>query len=149
MLLFFFFHIHSGYSLLHVVNVVRREDKDVGSRYLVELELVGPQGQKVLVSRYVYTLESSNEVFLCSPKAFNWNPSATVHVIVAGETNQIYQYLSFNCTAFKSCWTYNNYKMTNLIFRAIHVFRLQMLNSPKWIHLKTKYMVKVIKIHQD
>ncbi|XP_051748088.1 beta-1,4-N-acetylgalactosaminyltransferase 3 isoform X2 [Ctenopharyngodon idella] len=72
-----------GYSLLHVVNVVRREDKDVGSRYLVELELVGPQGQKVLVSRYVYTLESSNEVFLCSPKAFNWNPSATVHVIVA------------------------------------------------------------------
>ncbi|XP_048012278.1 beta-1,4-N-acetylgalactosaminyltransferase 3 isoform X2 [Megalobrama amblycephala] len=74
-----------GYSLLHVVNVVRREDKDLGSRYLVELELMGPQGQKVLVSRYVYAKaeDSSKQVFLCSPKAFNWNPSATVHVIVA------------------------------------------------------------------
>ncbi|XP_067249226.1 beta-1,4-N-acetylgalactosaminyltransferase 3 [Chanodichthys erythropterus] len=74
-----------GYSLLHVVNVVRREDEDLGSRYLVELELMGPQGQKVLVSRYVYAKaeDSSKQVFLCSPKAFNWNPSATVHVIVA------------------------------------------------------------------
>ncbi|XP_056116395.1 beta-1,4-N-acetylgalactosaminyltransferase 3 isoform X2 [Rhinichthys klamathensis goyatoka] len=73
------------YSLLRVVNVVRREDKGVGSRYLVELELVGPHGQKVLVSRYVYALteESSEQMFLCSPKAFNWNPSATVHIIVA------------------------------------------------------------------
>ncbi|KAL1276017.1 hypothetical protein QQF64_035640, partial [Cirrhinus molitorella] len=74
-----------GYSLLRVVNVVRREDRDVGSRYLVELELVGPQGQKVLVSRYVYALaeNSKNPTVLCSPKAFNWNPSATVHIIVA------------------------------------------------------------------
>ncbi|XP_050962991.1 beta-1,4-N-acetylgalactosaminyltransferase 3 isoform X2 [Labeo rohita] len=73
------------YSLLHVVNVVRREDKDVGSRYLVELELVGPQGQKVLVSRYVYALAGHLEEppLLCSPKAFSWNPSATVHIIVA------------------------------------------------------------------
>lgn len=104
--MFVFFHIHSGYSLLHVVNVVRREDNDLGSRYLVELELKGPQGQKVLVSRYVYAKaeDSSKQVFLCSPKAFNWNPSATVHVIVAGETNQIGQYLSFNCTAFKYWW---------------------------------------------
>ncbi|RXN05146.1 beta-1,4-N-acetylgalactosaminyltransferase 3-like protein [Labeo rohita] len=75
-----------SYSLLHVVNVVRREDKDVGSRYLVELELVGPQGQKVLVSRYVYALAGHLEEppLLCSPKAFSWNPSATVHIIVAG-----------------------------------------------------------------
>ncbi|XP_039524399.1 beta-1,4-N-acetylgalactosaminyltransferase 3 isoform X2 [Pimephales promelas] len=73
------------YSLLRVVNVVRREDQGVGSRYLMELELVGPHGQKVLVSRYVYALaeESSKQMFLCSPKAFNWNPSATVHIIVA------------------------------------------------------------------
>ncbi|XP_067284169.1 beta-1,4-N-acetylgalactosaminyltransferase 3-like isoform X1 [Pseudorasbora parva] len=74
-----------GYSLLRVVNVVRREDKDVGSRYLVELELVGPQGQKVLLSRYVYAKaeDTSKEMSLCSPKAFNWKPSATVHIIVA------------------------------------------------------------------
>lgn len=80
---------------MHVVNVVRREDKDVGSRYLVELELVGPHSQKVLVSRYVYAQaeDSSKQMFLCSPKAFNWNPSATVHIIVAGKTNQMYQYL--------------------------------------------------------
>ncbi|XP_077090122.1 beta-1,4-N-acetylgalactosaminyltransferase 3 [Siphateles boraxobius] len=73
------------FSLLRVVNVVRREDKGVGSRYLVELELVGPLVQKVLVSRYVYALDedSSKQMFLCSPKAFNWNPSATVHIIVA------------------------------------------------------------------
>ncbi|KAK7149447.1 hypothetical protein R3I94_008934 [Phoxinus phoxinus] len=72
------------YSLLRVVNVVRREDKDVGSRYLVELELVGPHGQKVLVSRYVYAqAEGTSRQFLCSPKEFNWKPSATVHVIVA------------------------------------------------------------------
>uniref|UniRef100_A0A8C2BJ41 Beta-1,4-N-acetylgalactosaminyltransferase n=1 Tax=Cyprinus carpio TaxID=7962 RepID=A0A8C2BJ41_CYPCA len=75
----------SGYSLLRVVNVVRREDKDVGSRYLVELELVGPQGQKALVSHYVYALaeDSEKKTILCSPKAFSWNPSATVHIIVA------------------------------------------------------------------
>lgn len=87
------FHFHRGYSLLHVVNVIRREDKDMGSRYLVELELLDPQGQKVLVSRYIYAKaeDSSKQVFLCSPKAFNWNPSATVHIIVAGKTNQIYQ----------------------------------------------------------
>ncbi len=99
-----FFHLHSGYSLLRVVNVVRREDKDVGSRYLVELELVGSQGQKALVSHYVYALaeDSKKQTILCSPEAFSWNPSATVHVIVAGETNHIYQYLSFNCAAFKS-----------------------------------------------
>ncbi|KAF4114504.1 hypothetical protein G5714_004727 [Onychostoma macrolepis] len=74
-----------GYSLLRVVNVVRREDKDVGSRYLVELELVGPQGQKALVSHYVYALtgDSKKQTILCSPKAFSWNPSATVHIIVA------------------------------------------------------------------
>lgn len=80
-----------------MVNVVRREDNDMGSRYLVELELVGPQGQKALVSRYVYALaeDSKKETILCSPEAFSWNPSATVHIIVAGETNQMYQYLSF------------------------------------------------------
>uniref|UniRef100_A0A671SBS7 Hexosyltransferase n=1 Tax=Sinocyclocheilus anshuiensis TaxID=1608454 RepID=A0A671SBS7_9TELE len=74
-----------GYSLLRVVNVVRREDKDVGNRYLVELELVGPQGQKALVSHYVYALaeDSEKQTILCSPKAFSWNPSATVHIIVA------------------------------------------------------------------
>ncbi|XP_690000.8 beta-1,4-N-acetylgalactosaminyltransferase 3 isoform X1 [Danio rerio] len=74
-----------GYSLLRVVNVVKREDKDLGSRYLVELELVDPQGQTVLVSRYIYAQDenSSKPALLCSPKAFNWNPSATVHIIVA------------------------------------------------------------------
>jgi len=94
-------YLHSDYSLLRVVNVVRREDQGVGSRYLMELELVGPHGQKVLVSRYVYALaeESSKQMFLCSPKAFNWNPSATVHIIVAGKTTSMYQYLSFNCVA--------------------------------------------------
>lgn len=74
-----------GFSLLRVLNVVRRQDNGVGSRYLVELELVGPQGQKVLASRYVYTTqtEMTQEPVLCSPKDFNWNPSATVHIIVA------------------------------------------------------------------
>ncbi|TRY58405.1 hypothetical protein DNTS_018488, partial [Danionella cerebrum] len=74
-----------GYSLLRVVNVVMREDKNLGSRYLVELELVGPHGQKVLVSQYVFAraADSSTPVSLCTPKAFKWNPRATVHVIVA------------------------------------------------------------------
>ncbi|XP_051977082.1 beta-1,4-N-acetylgalactosaminyltransferase 3 [Xyrauchen texanus] len=78
-----------GFSLLRVLNVVRREDNKVGSRYLLELELVGPQGQKVLVSRYVYALhmesaqDAKTEPVLCSPKDFSWNPSATVHIIVA------------------------------------------------------------------
>ncbi|KAI2665291.1 Beta-1,4-N-acetylgalactosaminyltransferase 3 [Labeo rohita] len=63
-----------SYSLLHVVNVVRREDKDVGSRYLVELELVGPQGQKVLVSRYVYALAGHLEEppLLCMKNQARW-----------------------------------------------------------------------------
>uniref|UniRef100_A0A8C1Y8H4 Beta-1,4-N-acetylgalactosaminyltransferase n=1 Tax=Cyprinus carpio TaxID=7962 RepID=A0A8C1Y8H4_CYPCA len=77
--------LHSEYSLLRVLNVVQREDNGVGSRYLVELELVGPQGQKVLVSRYVYapSQDSRKPTILCSPKAFSWNPTATVHIIVA------------------------------------------------------------------
>ncbi|KAA0721161.1 Beta-1,4-N-acetylgalactosaminyltransferase 3 [Triplophysa tibetana] len=75
-----------GYSLLRVLNVVRRQDNGKGSRYLVELELVGSQGQKVLVSRYVYAKQTETPQqlpTLCSPKQFNWNPSATVHVVVA------------------------------------------------------------------
>lgn len=122
-----------------MVNVVRREDKDLGSRYLVELELVGPQGQKALVSRYVYAQaeDSKKQTILCSPEAFSWNPSATVHIIVAGENNQIYQYLSFNCAAFKSCWNYHNNETSTLIFD------LELLMSLNSTHQISTHLIQV------
>ncbi|KAM9375567.1 beta-1,4-N-acetylgalactosaminyltransferase 3 [Pholidichthys leucotaenia] len=87
---------HGRFTLVRVVNVVKRVDGFQGSRYLLELELKDANGQLLRLSHYIYVLIrhswSQNEEFgyqrkkpqllLCYPKGFHWNPVATVHFIV-------------------------------------------------------------------
>lgn len=88
---------HAGrFTLVRVLNVVKRVDGVQGSRYLLELELKDASGQLLRVSHYIYTLvrysRPSNRDFnfqrpepqlvLCNPVGFRWNPVATVHFIV-------------------------------------------------------------------
>uniref|UniRef100_A0A3Q3M3H2 Beta-1,4-N-acetylgalactosaminyltransferase n=1 Tax=Mastacembelus armatus TaxID=205130 RepID=A0A3Q3M3H2_9TELE len=87
---------HGRFTLVRVVNVVKRADGILGSRYLLELELKDQNGQLLRLSQYIYALishrrqrsqdygfqRSKPEVVLCNPVGFQWNPAATVHFIV-------------------------------------------------------------------
>uniref|UniRef100_A0A7N6BX16 Beta-1,4-N-acetylgalactosaminyltransferase n=1 Tax=Anabas testudineus TaxID=64144 RepID=A0A7N6BX16_ANATE len=88
---------HNGqFTLVRVVNVVKRVDGIQGNRYLLELELKDANGQLLRLSQYIYTLnhysrqhnkdfrvqQSKPELMLCNPVGFRWNPVATVHFIV-------------------------------------------------------------------
>lgn len=86
------------FTLVRVVNVVKRVDGIQGNRYLLELELKDANGQLLRLSQYIYTLnhysrqhnkdfrvqQSKPELMLCNPVGFRWNPVATVHFIVPG-----------------------------------------------------------------
>ncbi|KAK3544628.1 hypothetical protein QTP86_019130, partial [Hemibagrus guttatus] len=75
--------------LKRVLNVEKKTDDAVGSRYLLELELENTQGDLILLSKYFYALKDKNKKknlelpTLCSPKGFYWNPDTIVHVILA------------------------------------------------------------------
>ncbi|XP_013858949.1 beta-1,4-N-acetylgalactosaminyltransferase 3 [Austrofundulus limnaeus] len=84
---------HEGrFTLVRVINVVRRVDDFQGSRYLLDLELRDVNGQPLRLSQYIYVLTSRSRNFglqrskpqmvLCNPVGFRWNPLATVHFIV-------------------------------------------------------------------
>ncbi|CAN9499257.1 unnamed protein product [Ophioblennius macclurei] len=85
---------HNGqFTLVRVINVVKRVDGFSGSRYLLELEIKDMNGQILRVSHYIYALirqrrrinistRSKPQILLCNPVGFRWNPSATVHFIV-------------------------------------------------------------------
>uniref|UniRef100_A0A8C4IJE2 Beta-1,4-N-acetylgalactosaminyltransferase n=1 Tax=Dicentrarchus labrax TaxID=13489 RepID=A0A8C4IJE2_DICLA len=87
---------HGRFTLVRVVNVVKRVDGVQGSRYLLELELKDVDGQLLRLSHYIYTLirysrrrskefgfqRSKPQLVLCNPVGFRWNPVATVHFIV-------------------------------------------------------------------
>ncbi|XP_034542537.1 beta-1,4-N-acetylgalactosaminyltransferase 3 [Notolabrus celidotus] len=88
---------HQGrFTLVRVVNVVKRVDGFQGSRYLLELELRDANGQLLRLSHYIYTLIRQDrqrrdnfnfhrpkpQLVLCNPVGFRWNPVATVHFIV-------------------------------------------------------------------
>ncbi|XP_062245302.1 beta-1,4-N-acetylgalactosaminyltransferase 3-like isoform X1 [Platichthys flesus] len=70
------------FTLVKVVNVVKRVDPANGIRYLLELLLKDMKGQMVRLSQYVYATSNQPELVLCNPVAFSWNPLATVHIIV-------------------------------------------------------------------
>uniref|UniRef100_A0A3P8T8M7 Hexosyltransferase n=1 Tax=Amphiprion percula TaxID=161767 RepID=A0A3P8T8M7_AMPPE len=81
------------FTLVRVVNVVKRVDGVQGSRYLLELEVKDANGQLLRLSRYIYALirrsrrsfsfqRSKPQLVLCNPVGFQWNPVATVHFIV-------------------------------------------------------------------
>lgn len=86
------------FTLVRVVNVVKRADGVQGSRYLLELELKDVNGQLLRLSHYIYTLirysrhhskdfrvqRPKPQQLLCNPVGFHWNPAATVHFIVPG-----------------------------------------------------------------
>ncbi|XP_034444032.1 beta-1,4-N-acetylgalactosaminyltransferase 3-like [Hippoglossus hippoglossus] len=74
---------HNGrFTLVQVVNVVKRVDPAKGSCYLLELLLKDMNGQMLRLSQYVYATTPQPELVLCNPVAFSWNPLATVHIIV-------------------------------------------------------------------
>lgn len=95
------FHSHAPcrqFSLVRVVNVVKRVDGVQGSRYLLELELRDVHGQLLRLSHYIYALNRHSrhrgkdfgfrpveaQLVLCNPVGFRWYPAATVHFIVPG-----------------------------------------------------------------
>ncbi|KAM4734236.1 beta-1,4-N-acetylgalactosaminyltransferase 3 [Anableps anableps] len=88
---------HNGrFTLVRVLNVVKRVDGYRGSRYLLELELKDANGQLLRLTHYIYSLirhntqrsqdfifqRSQPQLVLCNPVGFRWNPDATVHFIV-------------------------------------------------------------------
>ncbi|KAG9280437.1 beta-1,4-N-acetylgalactosaminyltransferase 3-like isoform X2 [Astyanax mexicanus] len=81
---------NSDLVLKRVLNVERKEDRDVGSRYLLELELEDGQNQILMVSQYFYVEKSSSKegpvsvewLSLCSPQDFSWDPSVRVDVLL-------------------------------------------------------------------
>ncbi|XP_056907512.1 LOW QUALITY PROTEIN: beta-1,4-N-acetylgalactosaminyltransferase 3 [Takifugu flavidus] len=84
------------FTLVRVVNVVKRIDGVQGSRYLLELELTDVRGQLLRLSHYIYALTRYSrhpgkdfgfgpvkpQQVLCNPVGFRWYPAATVHFIV-------------------------------------------------------------------
>lgn len=91
----------SLFTLVRVVNVVKRADGAHGSRYLLELEVKDGNSQVLRLSYYMYrgvkpTLINHNknsssastqppdQPVLCNPMGFEWNPAAMVHIILAG-----------------------------------------------------------------
>ncbi|XP_068595176.1 beta-1,4-N-acetylgalactosaminyltransferase 3-like [Brachionichthys hirsutus] len=74
---------HKGQlTLMRVINVVKRVDKDHGSRLLLELEVKDGDDQLFRLSHYVYHLTDRSGPQLCNPVDFHWNPGVTVHVLV-------------------------------------------------------------------
>ncbi|KAM8891370.1 beta-1,4-N-acetylgalactosaminyltransferase 3 isoform 2-T2 [Spinachia spinachia] len=87
---------HGQFTLVRVVNVMKRVDVVQGSRYLLELELKDVNGHPRRLSHYIYhpishSRQSSKDLSfrpaesqpkLCSPVGFRWNPDATVHFVV-------------------------------------------------------------------
>ncbi|XP_076589898.1 beta-1,4-N-acetylgalactosaminyltransferase 3 isoform X2 [Chaetodon auriga] len=86
---------HNGrFTLVRVLNVVKRVDGIQGSRYLLELELKDVNGKLVRLSHYIYTLirhsrqrrkdfqRQKPQLVLCNPVGFRWNTAATVHFVV-------------------------------------------------------------------
>lgn len=85
---FFFKYLCSDLVLKRVVNVEKKTKPDVGSRYLLEMEMEDKEGKNFLISKYFYT--TRNERYpelpgLCSPTDFAWKPEVKVHVIVTGQ----------------------------------------------------------------
>ncbi|XP_072530289.1 beta-1,4-N-acetylgalactosaminyltransferase 3-like isoform X2 [Salminus brasiliensis] len=77
--------------LKRVLNVERRVDSEVGTRYLLELELEDGQAQNMLLSRYFFVEKTTSKQgspvsvhmpALCSPRDFSWNPTVKVNVIL-------------------------------------------------------------------
>lgn len=103
------------FTLVRVVNVVKRLDGMQGSRYLLELELRDVNGQLLRLSQYIYALfrhsrkrirdfgfqQQKPELVLCNPVGFRWNPAATVHFIVPGTVHPPSTVL-ISATAFTS-----------------------------------------------
>ncbi|XP_072530290.1 beta-1,4-N-acetylgalactosaminyltransferase 3 [Salminus brasiliensis] len=76
----------SNLVLKRILNVERRVDDTVGTRYLLELELEDDEGESRLLSEYFYANPNkegnAESPSLCSPKDFSWDPKARVNVIL-------------------------------------------------------------------
>ena len=98
------------FTLVRVVNVVKRLDGVQGSRYLLELELKDANGRLLRLTHYIYALirrsrqysrdfhfqQPKPQLVLCNPVGFRWNPVATVHFIVPGVLHSLSWMLMFD-----------------------------------------------------
>ncbi|XP_054476345.1 beta-1,4-N-acetylgalactosaminyltransferase 3 [Anoplopoma fimbria] len=87
---------HGEFTLVRVVNMVKRIDVVRGRRYLLELELKDVNGQLLRLSHYIFApighrrqrgkdlpfQRQEPQLKLCNPVGFKWNPDATVHFII-------------------------------------------------------------------
>lgn len=92
------------FSLHRIVNIEKRSDFPRGSRYLLELDLLEASGRHLRLVHYIYVKrvdnwgseKKSEELILCNPSGFFWNPAATVHFIipVKNQARWVQQFIS-------------------------------------------------------
>jgi len=76
-----------------------RPDYNRGSRYLLELDLLESSGHHLRLVQYIFVKRRTEDwgshqkqkvkdedLRLCNPHSFYWNPTATVHFIIPGKT---------------------------------------------------------------
>uniref|UniRef100_A0A671KEY1 Beta-1,4-N-acetylgalactosaminyltransferase n=1 Tax=Sinocyclocheilus anshuiensis TaxID=1608454 RepID=A0A671KEY1_9TELE len=96
------------FSLERIVNIEKKPDYNRGSRYLLELELLEASGRHLRLVQYIYVKRTEDwgshkkqnaqgeELKLCNPYSFYWNPTATVHFIipVKNQARWVQQFIS-------------------------------------------------------
>uniref|UniRef100_A0A8C1M6J3 Beta-1,4-N-acetylgalactosaminyltransferase n=1 Tax=Cyprinus carpio TaxID=7962 RepID=A0A8C1M6J3_CYPCA len=96
------------FSLEHIVNIEKKPDYSRGSRYLLELELLEASGRHLSLVQYIYVKRTEvwgshkkqkaqgEELKLCNPYSFYWNPTAIVHFIipVKNQARWVQQFIS-------------------------------------------------------
>ncbi|XP_057204316.1 beta-1,4-N-acetylgalactosaminyltransferase 3 isoform X2 [Triplophysa rosa] len=94
----------SQFSLQRIVNIEKRSDYPRGSRYLLELDLLEASGRHLRLVDYIYvkrvddwgSKQKTEELILCNPSGFFWNPTAAVHFIipVKNQARWVQQFIS-------------------------------------------------------
>uniref|UniRef100_A0A9J8BQF6 Beta-1,4-N-acetylgalactosaminyltransferase n=2 Tax=Cyprinoidei TaxID=30727 RepID=A0A9J8BQF6_CYPCA len=96
------------FSLERIVNIEKKPDYSRGSRYLLELELLEASGRHLSLVQYIYVKRTEvwgshkkqkaqgEELKLCNPYSFYWNPTAIVHFIipVKNQARWVQQFIS-------------------------------------------------------
>ncbi|XDV29145.1 hypothetical protein PO909_032298 [Leuciscus waleckii] len=96
------------FSLDRIVNIEKKPDYDRGNRYLLELDLLEASGNHLRLVQYVFVKGTEDwgshkkqkvkdeELKLCNPYSFYWNPTATVHFIipVKNQARWVQQFIS-------------------------------------------------------
>lgn len=96
------------FSLDRIVNIEMKPDYNRGRRYLLELDLLEASGHHLRLAQYIFVKRTEDwgshkkqkvqddELKLCNPYSFYWNPTATVHFIipVKNQARWVQQFIS-------------------------------------------------------